>query len=507
MPSLPSRFAAAVIVGAGLLSGCSDDKAPAAPQRPAPEVVVMTVAPQPIPYVSTFVAQTESSRQVDIVARVSGFLDRIAYQEGETVREGQVLFQLDPKPFEAQAEAARGEVQAQQARFTTAGANLNRIKPLAQQNALSQADLDRAQGEYDSAKAAVFSAQAKLKEAELNLGYTTIRSPVNGLASRAAQRQGAYINSMSTEAKLTYVAALDPIWVNFSVSQNQAAQWREMYEKGTLVRPADNDYVVDLIMPDGRRFPQRGRINFADPSFSQDTGSFLVRAVLPNPTKELRPGMFVTAEVRGAMRPNAIIVPQLAVQQGANGHLVYVVNAGGAAEVRPVLVGDYVGTRDIVISSGLAAGDRVIIDGVMRVVPGQPVKVSATKSQQEATSVPVYKPAAEVPPPSAEKARLTAVEQSGGAIGPGRYGPVQFGETLLGIVARARPEGVSVEQTFVGIYRANPDAFEPDHHRLKKGVVLTIPSREQLAAIDQNAAVAELRAASEKWRAAHGGKR
>jgi membrane fusion protein (multidrug efflux system) len=500
------RRLSVVLTAAAFIAACSEEAAPP-PQRPAPEVVVMTVTPQPIPYVSTFVAQTESSRQVDIVARVSGFLDRIAYQEGETVREGQVLFQLDPKPFEAQVEAARGEVQAQQARFTTAQANLNRIKPLAQQNALSQADLDRAQGEFDSSKAAVFSAQAKLKEAELNLSYTTIRSPVTGLASRAAQRQGAYINSMSTEAKLTYVAALDPIWVNFSVSQNQAAHWREMYEKGTLVRPADNDYVVDLIMPDGRRFPQRGRINFADPSFSQDTGSFLVRAVLPNPAKELRPGMFVTAEVRGAMRPNAIIVPQLAVQQGANGHLVYVVNAAGAAEVRPVVVGDYVGTKDIVIASGLAAGDRVIIDGVMRVVPGQPVKVSATKTQQEATSVPVYKPGVEAPPPAAEKARLPAVEPAGGAIGSGRYGPVQFGETLLGIVARARPEGVSMEQTFVGIYRANPDAFEPDHHRLKKGVVLTIPTREQLAAIDQNAAVAELRAASEKWRAEHGGRR
>ncbi len=345
MPFAPSRFAAIVLAGAGLLSGCSNDKAPAAPQRPAPEVVVMTVEPQTIPYMSAFVAQTESSRQVDIVARVSGFLDRIAYQEGETVREGQVLFQLDPKPFEAQLDAARGEVQAQQARFTTAQANLNRIKPLTEQNALSQSDLDRAQGEFDSAKAAVFSAQAKLKEAELNLSYTTIRSPVNGLASRAAQRQGAYINSMSTEAKLTYVAALDPIWVNFSVSQNQAAQWREMYEKGTLVRPANNEFVVDLIMPDGRQFPQRGRINFADPSFSQDTGSFLVRAVLPNPNKELRPGMFVTAEVRGSMRPNAIIVPQLAVQQGANGHLVYVVNAAGGAEVRPVIVGDYVGDQ------------------------------------------------------------------------------------------------------------------------------------------------------------------
>ena len=498
------RILVPLVLLAGL-HGCSQE-APKAPARPAPEVIVMTVAPQTIPYMTSFVAQTESSRQVDIVARVSGFLDRIAYQEGDFVKEGQVLFQLDPKPFEAQVDAARGEVQAQQARFTTAQANLNRIKPLAEQNALSQSDLDRAQGEFDSSKAAVFSAQAKLKEAELNLGYTTIRSPVSGLASRALQRQGAYVNSMSTEAKLTYVAALDPIWVNFSVSQNQAAQWRVMYDKGVLVRPANNEFIVDVVLPDGRRYPQRGRINFADPSFSQDTGSFLVRAVLPNPNRELRPGMFVTAEVRGSMRPNAIIVPQLAVQQGANGHVVYVVNAAGAAEVRPVIVGDYVNEKDIVVTNGLAAGDKVVIDGVMRVVPGQPVKVAATKTQQEATSVPVYKPPVDAPP-SAEKATLPAVAAAGGPIGAGRYGPVQFGETLLGIAGRAKPEGVSLEQTLVGIYRANPEAFEPDHHRLRKGVVLTIPPRDDLAKIDQNAAVAEVRDASAKWRAEHPARR
>jgi membrane fusion protein (multidrug efflux system) len=514
------------------LTACGKE-APPPPQRPVPEVVVMTVAPQTIPYVSTFVAQTESSRQVDIVARVSGFLDRIAYQEGDFVKEGQVLFQLDPKPFEAQADAARGEVQSQQARLTTAGANLARIKPLAQQNAVSQADLDRAQGEFDSAKAAVFAAQAKLKEAELNLGYTTIRSPVSGLASRALQRQGAYINSMSTEAKLTYVAALDPVWVNFSVSQNQAAQWREMYAKGILVRPPNNEFLVDLIMADGRRYAQSGRINFADPSFSQDTGSFLVRAVLPNTQKELRPGMFVTAEVRGSMRPNAIIVPQLAVQQGPNGHVVYVVNAQGAAEVRPVIVGDYVNEKDIVVATGLAAGDRVVIDGVLRVVPGQPVKVAETKTQEQATSASKGKPAAGAPAAAAgaasapgagsasgaatgsapqgaatpgaapRNASAGASRSAGDAIPAGAYGPVRAGETLLGIAGRARPEGVTLEQTLVGIYRANPDAFEPDHHRLRSAVVLKVPTREELAAIDQNAAAAEVREASAKWRAQH----
>jgi len=354
-------------------AGCSKEAPP--PQRPVPEVTVVAIKPQDIPYTPNFVAQTESSQQVNIVARVSGFLDRIAYQEGQLVKEGQLLFQLDPKPFQAQLEAARGELQSQQARFTTAQANLGRVKPLAQQNALSQADLDKAQGEFDSAKAAVFSAQAKVTEAELNLGYATIRSPVTGLASRALQRQGAFVNAMSESANLTYVAAVDPIWVTFSVSQNLAAKWRDETNSGRIVQPKNRDYEVEVVLPDGTRYPNRGKINFADPSFSQDTGSFMVRAALPNPKRELQPGMFVTAYARGAIRPNAIVVPQLAVQQGSNGHLVYVIKQDGTAEVRPVVVGDYYGEKDIVVASGLHAGDRVVVEGVLRVIPGQPVKI------------------------------------------------------------------------------------------------------------------------------------
>jgi membrane fusion protein, multidrug efflux system len=365
-----------LIVAGGIAvlgAGCSKEAPP--PQRPVPEVTVVTVQPKDIPWTPSFVAQTESSRQVNIVARVSGYLDKIAYQEGEVVKEGQLLFQLDPKPFQAQLDSARGELQAQQARFTTAQANLGRVKPLTQQNALSQSDLDKAQGEFDSAKAAVYSAQAKVTEAELNLGYTTIRSPVNGLASRALQRQGAFVNAQSDSANLTYVAAIDPIWVNFSVSQNLAAKLRDAIAKKLIIEPKNRDYEVEILLSDNTPYPYRGKINFADPSFSQDTGSFLVRAVLPNPKKALRPGMFVTAYAHGAQRPGAMVVPQLAVQQGSNGHLVYVVKADGAAEVRPVMVGDYYGEKDIVIEAGLNEGDRVVVEGVLKVVPGQPVKI------------------------------------------------------------------------------------------------------------------------------------
>jgi len=373
-PSAPGIWSVILAGGIAVLgAGCSKEAPP--PQRPVPEVTVITVQPRDIPYAPSFVAQTESSRQVNIVARVSGYLDKIAYQEGEVVKEGQLLFQLDPKPFQAQLDAARGELQAQQARFTTAQANLGRVKPLTAQNALSQSDLDRAQGEFDSAKAAVYSAQAKVTEAELNLGYTTIRSPVNGLASRALQRQGAFINAQSDTANLTYVAAIDPIWVNFSVSQNLAAKWREQIAQKQVIEPKNRDYEVEIVLSDNTPYPYRGKINFSDPSFSQDTGSFLVRAVLPNPKRGLRPGMFVTALVHGALRPGAIVVPQLAVQQGSNGHLVYVVKQDRTVEVRPVIVGDYVGEKEIVILAGLGEGDRVVVDGVLKVVPGQPVKI------------------------------------------------------------------------------------------------------------------------------------
>jgi membrane fusion protein (multidrug efflux system) len=354
-------------------AGCSKEAAPTV--RPAPQVVVQAIVPKSVPTIPSFVAQTESSRQVNIVARVSGFLDRIAYQEGALVKQGDLMFQLDPKPFQAQLDAAKGEVQSQQARLATARANFDRVRPLAEQNALSQSDLDRAKGEFDSATAAVYSAQAKLKEAELNLGYATIRAPVTGLASRSLQRQGAFVNSMSDSANLTYVAAIDPVWVTFSVSQNMQAKLRDEVEKKLLIEPKNRDYEVEIVLSDGRVYPQKGKINFADPSFSQDTGSFMVRAVMPNPKRELRPGMFVTARLIGATRPNAIVVPQLAVQQGSNGHLVYVVNPSGVAEVRPVVVGDYYGDKDIVVQAGLHEGDRVVIDGVLKVVPGQPVKI------------------------------------------------------------------------------------------------------------------------------------
>lgn len=369
------------------------------PQRPPAEVAVISVSARTIPAPTTRIAVVESSRQVDVVARVSGFLETIAYREGEPVREGQVMFEMDKKPFIAQLESAKGELQAQQARLWTAEANLKRIKPLAEQNAVSQSDLDKATGDQRAAEAAVFAAQANVKQAELNLGYATVRAPVTGLAGQSKQRQGAYLNAQAESAGLTYVAQLDPIWVSFSVSQNELAARQEEVTSGRLQVPPDTQYVVEALLPDGKLFPHKGRVDFADPSFNQQTGTFMVRASLPNPKSELRPGMFVTLRLLGAQRLNAILVPQKAVQQSANGHMVWLVNKEGLAEPRPVLVGEWVG-QEWVIERGLAAGEKLVVDGFQKLAPGAPVKpVDAAALAQ----TPPAKPAAGAEAPAKPK--------------------------------------------------------------------------------------------------------
>ena len=179
-----------------------------------------------------FVAQASSSHQVEIVARVSGFLEKILYREGEVVKEGQVMFQMDQKPFQAQVAAAKGEVENRKAQLWTAKANLDRIKPLAEQDAASKSDLDNAIGSVQSAEASVYEAQARLDKAQLDLSYTTIKSPVTGVSSKALMREGAYLTPTGSTSQLTYVAQLNPIWIDFTISQNQRAALGEEVRTG-----------------------------------------------------------------------------------------------------------------------------------------------------------------------------------------------------------------------------------------------------------------------------------
>ncbi|MFO1385689.1 MAG: efflux RND transporter periplasmic adaptor subunit [Chitinivorax sp.] len=289
-----------------VLSACSNEK-PQAKGPNAVDVMVMTVQPTDAPARFQFVGQTESSQQVEIRARVSGFLERRVYQEGSSVKAGQVLFEIDKKPFLAQLQAAKAELAQQQARLLVAKQNLARVKPLAQENALSQKDLDDATGQEQGAAAAVEAAKANVINAELNLGYCTITSPVSGLSSFAKLQDGTYVDPQNS--LLTYVAKLDPMRVNFSLSENEALRFKEQIAKKKLTAPKEDKWEVEVLLADGSVYPQRGRLTFSDASFTEDTGTFLVRAEVANPNGALRPGQFVRVNLLGATRPGSFVVP------------------------------------------------------------------------------------------------------------------------------------------------------------------------------------------------------
>ena len=361
-----------------LLGACSE--APDETPPTAYEVTVFRIEARDTPVVMTYVAKTESSRRVEIRSRVEGFLEKRLYEEGHFVQAGQPLFQMDRKPFEAQLQAARAELAQQKARLATARANLKRIRPLAAQNAVAQKELDDAEGTYRTAAAAVEAAQAKVVQAELNLGYTLIRSPVTGLASFAVKREGAYIGP-GTDSLLTYVAQLEPMWVEFSVSENQILNLRRQVAAGRLREPANHEFEVEIVLADGSIYPHRGRITFADAALSEETGTFLIRAEVANPEHTLRPGQFVRARVHGAVRPAAITVPQKAVQQGAQGSFVWVVDEEGKAEMRPIKLGPWYGKLWFV-DEGLKDGETVVVEGALRLQAGVPVRIIEPDSEK-----------------------------------------------------------------------------------------------------------------------------
>lgn len=382
MTSQASRYLARamvlLIIGGclgGALAGCGQRQPPVAP--PPVEVAAITVHPKTVPFTVPYMAQVRSSHQVDVEARGSGYLRKICYAEGTLVRQDQVLFELEKKPFQVAAEEARADVEMRRAELFKARANLDRIKPLAEQNAASKKNLDDATSDDKSAEAALLGAQAKYDKALLDVGYATITSPVDGVAGQALVREGSYLTAGTSSAKLTTVNKMDPVWVEFSVSQNQQEILHQEFVEGRLLMPKDGRFTVALELGNGVSFPYTGVLTFFDKAYRQETASYLVRAEIPNPisaTNTLLPGMFVKACLKGAQRPNVMVVPQRAVRQGANGHEVLVANEKDQAEVRPVIAGDWVG-QDWVITHGLKPGDRVIVDGFQTLAPGTPLKV------------------------------------------------------------------------------------------------------------------------------------
>jgi len=348
---------------------------------PPPEVHVMTVAPQALPVTFEYTGQTAGSREVEVRARVTGILLERNFEEGARVKRGQSLFTIDPAPYQAVAARAEADVAAAEARLEQAQRNAARLKPLYAEKAVSQKENDDAVSAQTIAAADAKAARARLAEARLNLGYTRVESPIAGITGRAPRSEGSLVSG--PDVLLTTVVQVDPIWVNFGIPDNEQAGLRKEVEAGRLTLPKNGSVEVELRLADGTLYPKTGRLNFSDVRISPATGTQEARAELPNAEGALRPGQFVRVILKGGARPNAVTVPQRAVLEGPQGKFVYVVNEKSQAEVRPVEAGEWSGDAWI-ITSGLKAGERVILDGVMKLGPGAPVKVAEKAAEKPA---------------------------------------------------------------------------------------------------------------------------
>jgi len=357
-------------------SGGADKGGPPGGMPPS-EVTVMTVAPKAIPVAFEYVGQTAGSREVEVRARVTGILLKRNFDEGGPVKQGQSLFTIDPAPFEAAAARAQADVAAAEARLEQARRNAARFKPLYAEKAVSQKDYDDAVSAEQIGSADVKAARARLAEARLNLGYTKVEAPVSGVAGRALRSEGSLVSG--PDVLLTTVVQANPIWVNFGIPDNDQARLQKEIQAGRLAVPNGGQFEVALVLADGTPYGQTGKLNFTDVRISAATGTRETRAELPNRDGLLRPGQFVRVVLRGAMYPNAVTVPQRAVLEGPQGKFVYLVGEKGVAEPRPVQAGEWSGGGDWIITDGLKEGERVIVDGVMRLGPGAPVRIAEPK--------------------------------------------------------------------------------------------------------------------------------
>lgn len=384
---------AAVILLLFIATGCSK-----APQEVAPPAVeVMTVIQKDVPVYNEWIGTLDGSVNATIRAQVQGYLTRQNYKEGDLVRTGQVLFEIDPRTFQAALDQAKGELAAQQARWTTAKANLARIKPLAEQNAVSKKDLDDSIGTEQSARAAVLSAQAKVDKAQLDLGFTRITSPVDGIAGLAKAQIGNLVGPGATE-ELTTVSTVNPIKVYIQISEQEYLQAGRAGEKRAETLKGE------LILADGSVYPYKGTFAFADRQVDIKTGTIKVAAVFPNPGNFLRPGQYGKVRVATAVRKDALLVPQRAVAEIQGKYMVAVVGTDNKADMRPVKTAERVDNLWVVLE-GLKPGERVVVEGIQKVRPGMPV---TPKPFAEAPAKPGAKPEAKTETKAEEKAPAPA---------------------------------------------------------------------------------------------------
>lgn len=375
----------AAIILSTLLVACGkqDQTAAAPPAMPPMPVSIIAVQPTSVPMSVEAVAQTEGASEVEVRPRVGGIILKKMFEEGAPVKAGQVMFLIDPAPYQIALAQANAQAAGQGARITQTSRESSRLKDLLATQSISQREYDNATSDASISQAGMMQAQADIKEAELNLSYTRVTAPVSGVAGRFQYSEGALVAAGTS--LLTTIVQVSPIWVRFSLSESDLK---------ALGGHLDQKHVteVSLILPDGSEFAQKGKLNFTANEINPTLGTQELRATFENKDKALLPGQFVRARVTTGSQEGVFLVPQSAVSTGEQGTFVFIANAKNQAERRPVTVGEWKGS-DWIILSGLQANDKVITDNLIKLnmmPPGAPV---APHAMEASPSLPAGAPA------------------------------------------------------------------------------------------------------------------
>ena len=369
-------------------SGCKQE-AGSTPAEEVSQVEVVTVQTQAVPDEPEFIGQAEASRPVEIRPQVTGILKAVLYPEGRDVKKGARLYQIEPVPFKAAVASAKAKIAQAEARVVQARQDLARVKPLLAEQAVSQKDVDDAIAEQLSANAALEGARADLIKAQFDLDNTLITAPISGIIERSRYYEGRLVSAQTD--LLTMIHRVDPMYVVVNVPETFILKRRRDIEAKRITHPGDYQLRGRLTFMDGTVYPQEGVLDLLEPSLRTETSSRQIRVTFSNPQRTLLPGQFVKVRFTGDTKTDAVLIPQRAVLQGPQGPFVYVVNQENKVEIRDVAASDWKGDRWL-IDRGLHTGDRVVVNGLMKVSPGAPVKavpwVSTKASATESAATP-----------------------------------------------------------------------------------------------------------------------
>ena len=395
----PALTACALATSIALV-GCSKDpkqaqQGAAAQKMPPTEVGVIVAQPQSIEQTVELSGRTSAYQISEVRPQTSGVILKRLFTEGSFVREGQPLYEIDAGTNRANLDSAKAALVRQQANLNALQVKANRYRQLIGINAVSKQEYDDLAAQVKLAEADVAASQAALKSAQIDLGYSTVRSPISGQSGRSSVTAGALVTASQANALVT-IQQLDPIYVDINQSSTELLRLRQQLSKGSIDR--SNNTKVRLKLEDGSDYPVEGNLAFSDASVDPDTGTITVRAVFSNPNHLLLPGMFANAQIVQGIIPNAILIPQAAITRTPTGQAIaMLVNAKGVVETRPITTAGVQG-QNWIVTQGLQTGDKVIVDGIAKVKPEQEV---VAKPYQPQVAAPQGQPAAATKPATA----------------------------------------------------------------------------------------------------------